>query len=307
MSTDLQQRLDAALRAIPDWSTDLVAVTSLDGGVTNANFLATYQGKMHFLKLYGPGTESFINRSASIAATRQAHAMGISPNLLHFDSETGLEVMEFLTGYRASTNADFARKDFLQAVIDLYSTFHSGPALTETKTVFDMAEEHFVQGRDLGAHYPADFAWLMKQYSKAKAAFIASGLDLVPCHNDPMPGNFMVQMQGDSIHDMKLIDFEYASNNERAYEIGVFLAEVFADETTSLEMIERYYGAVRADIVARVTVARAIADMKWGAWAVQQRQLQDWDFDYQKYGIWKFARARMMFDDPRWDAWLAAI
>ncbi|WP_272003575.1 hypothetical protein [Roseovarius sp. ZX-A-9] len=106
---------------------------------------------------------------------------------------------------------------------------------------------------------------------------------------------------------MKLTDFAFASTNERAYEIGVFLAEVFTDPATSLEMIERYYSHVRPDPVARVTVARAVADMKWGSWAVQQRKLSQWDFDYQKYGLWKYGRARVMFDDPQWDDWLRAI
>jgi hypothetical protein len=42
-------------------------------------------------------------------------------------------------------------------------------------------------------------------------------------------------------------------------------------------------------------------------WAVQQRKLSSWDFDYQKYGIWKYARARMLFNDPRWNDWLRQI
>ncbi len=307
MKSELQKQLDAAINSVPGWTPDTVTAEILDGGVTNSNWMVTHEGKQHFLKLYGAGTESFINRGVSIDAARQAHKMGIGPNVLHYDPENGTEVVEFLSGYRASTNADFARKDFLGSVIDLYAAFHSGDALGETKDVFAMTEEHIEQARELGAQFPTDFDWLMKQYHKAKSAFFASGLDLVPCHNDPMPGNFMVRMNGDQIDDMKLIDYEYASNNERAYEIGVFLAEVFTDEKTSLEMIERYYGEVRPEIVARVTVARAVADMKWGSWAVQQRQLSDWDFDYQKYGIWKCGRARILFDDPRWDDWLRTI
>ena len=273
----------------------------------NSNWLATHEGKMHFMKVYGIGSENFINRDLSIEAARQAHGLGIAPNVLHYDKETGLEVVEFLTGYRASTNADFSRMDFLESVIDLYAAFNGGKQLSETKDVFEMTDEHIEQGDELGVIRPADFDWLLKQYAKAKEAFMASGLDLVPCHNDPMPGNFMVQLDADKITDMKLIDYEFASNNERAYELGVFLGEVFLDEATSLALIERYYGEVRAEVVARVTVARAVADMKWGSWAVQQRQLSEWDFDYQKYGIWKYARARMLFNDPRWDDWLRMI
>lgn len=307
MSIDIEEQISAAINAIPGWSTETVTVEPVLGGLNNSNWLAVHEGKEHFMKVYGIGSESFVNRDLSIEASRQAYEQGIAPKVLHYDNETGLEVVEFLTGYRASTNADYSRRDFLESVIDLYSTFHSGNALSATKDIFEMTDEHMEQGRELGVLLPVDFDWLMKQYTKAKNAFTASGLDLVPCHNDPMPGNFMVQMDGDAITDMKLIDYEFSSNNERAYEIGVFLAEVFVDEANSLELIERYYGELRPDIVARVTVARAVADMKWGSWAVQQRQLSDWDFDYQKYGIWKYGRARMLFNDPRWDDWLRAI
>lgn len=54
-------------------------------------------------------------------------------------------------------------------------------------------------------------------------AFLSSGLDIVPCHNDAMRGNFLVHLEGDRILDMKIVDFKFASNNERAYEIGAFL------------------------------------------------------------------------------------
>jgi thiamine kinase-like enzyme len=106
---------------------------------------------------------------------------------------------------------------------------------------------------------------------------------------------------------MKLVDYEFSSNNERAYEIGVFLGEMFIDPSTTQELIERYYGQMRRDLLGRVMVARAVADMKWGSWAVQQRQLSDWDFDYQKYGMWKYGRARMVFNHPEWADWLRWI
>lgn len=304
MSAATEQQVEAAVNSIPGWSSETVSVQPVVGGLMNSNWLATHEGKMHFMKVYGIGSENFINRDLSIEAARQAYDLGIAPNVLHYDKQTGLEVVEFLTDYRASTNADFSRMDFLEGVIDLYAAFNGGKRLSKTKDVFEMTDEHIEQGDELGVIRPADFDWLLKQYAKAKKAFMASGLDLVPCHNDPMPGNFMVQLDDDKISDMKLIDYEFASNNERAYELGVFLGEVFLDEATSLALIERYYGEVRAEVVARVTVARAVADMKWGSWAVQQRQLSEWDFDYQKYGIWKYARARMLFNDPRWDDWL---
>lgn len=308
MSTATEDQINNAIAAVPGWDMSKVTRRQLDGGILNSNWLVTHDGTDYFMKVFGVGSENFVNRQLSFDAATKAHALGISPKVEYFNPEKGAEVVEFLKGYRASTNADFVRKDFLGSVIDLYRQFNSCDPLPVTKDIFEMTDEHLEQGDALGAIRPADYQWLLYQYTRAKQAFMASGLDIVPCHNDPMPGNFMVKLSGDDrILDMKLIDFEFSSNNERAYEIGVFLAEVFVDEQTMLEMIERYYGEARPELVARVWVARAVADMKWGSWAVQQRQMSDWDFDYQKYGIWKYARARMLFNDPRWNDWLRRI
>lgn len=277
------------------------------GGLLNSNWLAECQDRTFFMKVYGVGSENFVNRDLSIEAARTAHAMGIAPAVLHYDPQAGVEVCEFLDGYRASTNADFRRRDFQERVIDLYATFNAAPPLSVTKDVFDMTDEHIEQGSAVGAIRPADFDWLLARYERAKKAFRASGMDIVPCHNDPMPGNFLVRMEDDRILDMKLVDYEFSSNNERAYEIGVFLGEMFIDPSTTQELIERYYGQMRRDLLGRVMVARAVADMKWGSWAVQQRQLSDWDFDYQKYGMWKYGRARMVFNHPEWADWLRWI
>ena len=307
MNKEVQLQLDAAINTVPGWSRESVELRPLVGGLMNSNWLAKHDGKTYFMKIYGIGSDAFVNRDQSIAAARQAHELGISPEVLHYDPSTGVEIVEFLMEHRASTNADFSRRDFLDTAIDLYARFHAGAPLESTKDIFEMVDEHFEQGDKLGAIRPTDFPWLKRQYQKAKDAFLASGLDVVPCHSDPMPGNFMVQLKDDRITDMQLVDFEFAANNERAYEIAVFLAEVFVDEQTSIELIERYYGEARPEIVARIWVARAVADMKWGSWAVQQRKLSGWDFDYQKYGIWKYARARMLFNDPRWDNWLRML
>ena len=308
MTDSMERKLEAIAAAMPGWSVDGLKTRPLVGGLMNSNWLINHGGQDYFMKLFGAGSDDFVNRRLSHEAALKAHELGISPATVLFDPGIGVEIAEFLQGYRASTNADFSRRDFLDGVIGLYRTFNSGEKLSATKDVFAMTDEHIEQGRALGALVPVDFDWLLIQYERAKAAFMASGLDLAPCHNDPMPGNFLVDMSADDrIRDMKMVDFEFASNNERAYEIGVFLGEVFVDEATSNELIEQYYGTARRDLVARVWVARAVADMKWGAWAVQQRQRSSWDFDFQKYGIWKYARARRLFDDPRWNDWLAAI
>ena len=63
---------------------------------------------------------------------------------------------------------------------------------------------------------PQDFGWLNGNYRKAKAALEASGLDIVPCMNDTLAGNFLL----DDDNNVMLVDFEYASGNDRCAELA---------------------------------------------------------------------------------------
>jgi thiamine kinase-like enzyme len=151
---------------------------------------------------------------------------------------------------------------------------------------------------------PDDAELVLGEYQVAKRALLASGLDLAACHNDPMPGNFLVADD----KPMKLVDYEFASNNERAYELALLTTEMFYTEEQIVELVEDFYGGADFSLLARVQVCGALADTKWGLWACVNQQLSSaWDFDYHKYGCWKLMRARLKMSDPRWPFWLKAL
>lgn len=306
--TDHERDLEAAVARVPAFAGRQVAYAPLLGGLSNQNWVIEVEGepRRHFVKVPRPGSEVFVDRVCANEAARNAHALGFGPEVVFFDPSDGLEICEFIENYRACTNGDFAEPAIQRDVLAIYRRMHDGPRLAATKTIFDMVEEHIDQGRSLGAHFPPDMGWIEHRYTRAKAAFLASGLDLVTCFNDPMPGNFLIDDSGAG-RPMKLIDYEYASTNERTYELGVLFAEMFFDEQETLGLIEAYFGEVRPSTVARVAVSRALADVKWATWAIVNRKLTDWDFDYQKYGEWKYMRARSVMQDPRWDLWLRSL
>ncbi len=63
MSGTLEDQLRTAVNSVPGWTWDEVDVSPLDGGVTNANFVAIKDGKKHFMKVYGLGTEESVRTS----------------------------------------------------------------------------------------------------------------------------------------------------------------------------------------------------------------------------------------------------
>ena len=135
----------------------------------------------------------FINRVTANEAARNAHAIGVAPEVIFFDAHRWPGGQRVPGGLSRLHQRRFWRSRRSSPTPSaLYRRVHAGPRLQQTKTIFDMIEEHIEQGRELGSHFPPTCPGSMHRYGQAKAAFIASGLDLVPCFNDPMPGNFLI-------------------------------------------------------------------------------------------------------------------
>ena len=304
--TPEELKVEECLRDLTEWSGREIRYSPVTGGLQNSNWRIDVAGESiaYFLKVPGEGTDEFIDRDNSHVAAMRAGELGISPRIVRFYPDTGIEIVEFLEGYRACTNGDLKRWQTTESVLRLHKAFQQIEKLPVTKTIFDLTDEHLEQVREMGVQVPPFTSTLLREYSAAKAAFYASGLDIVPCHNDPMPGNFLIAPG----KPMQLVDFEFASNNERSYELAVAVTEFFYDEQTTLQCVEEMYGSARWDAVARLHVVSAVGDLKWGLWGCVNQTLNTaWDFDYYKYGAWKLARARTKIADPRWGQWLHAL
>jgi thiamine kinase-like enzyme len=304
-ATPAERDAEAAIAAIPLFQDRHLTYSMIAGGISNSNWRVEVSGhdRAYFMKIPGKGSELFIDRKAANQAARLAHARGIGAEVVYFDPGSGLEVTEFMEGYRASTNVDFLNREVWSRVTDLYREFHTCPPLMITRTIFDMVEEHIAQADEFKATLPQDFALLHEKYEAAKSAFTASGLDITACFNDPMPGNFLLSAD----NQVKLVDFEWASNNERYYDLGVWIGEMFYRDEIVEEIARRYFKSDAKQHPARLTVMRAVADFKWALWAMVQERISLLDFDYHKYGVWKFMRARLYMNDHRWTNWLHLV
>jgi len=282
-----------------------VAYRDVLGGISNSNFRVRTldDGRDYFVKIPGAGTEMFIDRNAAFDASIKAGAAGVGPRIYDDLYDRGIEICDFIPDRRACNVADFGAPGPRLAAIDAYRRFHAVGALGLTKTIFDMIDEHDRQVVALGGWLPPDYPWLMHQYRLARAALEASGLDLAPCFNDPMAGNFMIDAAG----TIMLIDYEYASNNDRCYDLGIWFGEMFFPRQVEMELIEAYFGEAREDVYARVIIHKALADIKWALWSFVQQKVSRLDFDFFKYGAWKLLRGRAIMHDPQWIAHLSRV
>ena len=71
--------------------------------------------------------------------------------------------------------------------------------------------------------------------------------------------------------------------------------------------IDAYFGEVREDIVSRVIVHKALADVKWCLWSMAQLKMSRLAFDFHKYGMLKKMRARSIMEAPEWPSHLLRL
>ena len=304
--TEMERRVEEVIAACPGWDGARAWYAPVTGGLQNSNWQVSVEGDpvTYFLKIPGAGSEEYVDRALTSAVGQKAGALGIGPRVVHFDAASGVEVVEYLEGYRACTNGDLKDAKNVGAVLDIYRTLHGAEPFGTVKTVFDMIDEHLDQVRALGVDLPRSWAGIQVEEQAARSALTGSGLDIVPCHNDPMPGNFLIAAG----RPMRIVDYEFASDNDRTYELGLLAAEMFFDDERVTWLVEQYFGTVDRSRLARVHVGMALADVKWGLWGCMYSALnRSWDFDYYKYGSWKLARARAKMADPRWGSWLSLL
>lgn len=276
----MHDRLDPLTRALalPIWQGDATA-TPLGGGITNLNVLVTDATRRAVVRIGDDIPVHQIMRFNELAASRAAHAAGVSPAVLHH--ELGALVIDFVEG-RTMTAADLRDPDLLEQALALVMHAHRdiprhlrGPALTFW--VFHVVRDYAAtldEGRS--RHRPI----LPDLLSEAEALERAVGrIEMVFGHNDLLPGNFL--------HDGKrmwLIDWDYAGWGSPLFDLGGLAANIGLDAKQEAWLLEAYFGGPPdADLWKRYRAMKAAAALREAMWSMVQESHSKLDFDYRTY------------------------
>lgn len=270
------------LTGLPAWPFGAgLRLERISSGTTNVNWRMISADGIQFLKIPGHGAEAFVDRRVAHEAALVAAATGVGPEVLYFDETSGIEVTAFLDGYRSSGATDLLSPTGMGEVMRLYRQFHGGELLSVTKTLFDMIDEHQAQIAQTGRRLQPYQREVQERWRPIQERYVAGGLELVPGHNDPNPPNFMVKPDA----PMMLIDFDYAANTDRYYELGAYLTILGIPNDVGRTLFTQYSGAEPDEgQVARLYLSGVGTLVKWGHWALYNSVVRDADFDYEKYG-----------------------
>ena len=121
-----------------------------------------------------------------------------------------------------------------------------------------------------------------------RLALEASPAALVPCHNDPWPGNLL-----DADGRIYLIDWEYSGMNDPMWDLAGLSVEAWFGPEQDRAMMEAYYGTgLSQALYSRLEVYKAMSDLHWSVWGFVQRAKGNPAENFWSYGLERLGRSK---------------
>ncbi len=280
------------IRALPIWR-GTISVAPLTGGLTNRNFLVEDGAGKFVVRLGADIPEHQVMRFNELAASRAAHAAGLSPAVVH--AEKGVTVFDFVEA-RTCTPEDIRAPEMLSRLVPLLHRCHRelpkhlrGPALIFW--VFHVVRDYGATLREGGSAHLGLVPELLQIAETLETA--AGPFDIVYGHNDLLAAN--VLDDGDRLW---LIDWDYAGFNTPLFDLGGLASNNGFDEALEGHLLELYFDAPADDALWRRYRAMKCASLlRETMWSMVSEITSKLDEDFAAYTAENLSRFRAALAD----------
>ncbi|MDQ6437602.1 phosphotransferase family protein [Mesorhizobium sp. LHD-90] len=299
MSDDLSLAR-AALRSIPALAGHRGEIVRL-GGMTNVVFRA---GDL-CLRIPGKGTEEYINRANEAVAAREAAKAGVSPEIIHFDKETGVMATRFIDGAVTMSPEKFKSRAGAPARAgEAFRKLHASGAVFPFRfELFAMIDDYLKILSTKDVVLPDGYHDVVREAETVRAALAARPLPLTACHCDPLCENFL-----DTGSRMWIVDWEYSGMNDPMWDLGDLAVEAGFDEAQEEEMILAYFGGAPSLAErGRIVIYKAMCDLLWTLWGLIQLANGNPVDDFRAYADARFGRCKALMGTADFGRHVAAV
>lgn len=256
------------------------------GGITNKNFVVRDRGRRYVVRTGGDILAHGVVRANELAATRAAHAAGISPAVIH--AEPGIMVIEFIEG-RTFQPEDVRNPANLERLVDLIRRCHRDVALHLRGPApmfwpFHVIRDYGHTLREGGSPHAGLLPDLLARAERLEKA--VGQIDVVFGHNDLLAANIL-----DDGARLWLLDWEYSGFNSPLFDLGGLASNSEMPADLSEALLASYFGRPIDALLRRQAAAMTAASLlRETLWAMVSEIHSSVDFDYAAYTAENLAR-----------------
>lgn len=233
----------------------------IQAGLTNRSYLVDVEGRPHVLRVdTRHAARMGLDRRLEFEIQRRAASRGIAPRVLAADPDEGWLLYEYLEG-RVLTPADLADQATIEAIAELLRSVHDLPASGRMLSAVDAAARYAaIVGPETG----------LSDFSQRCVALVAAAPPPVTvrcCHNDIVAANIVAN------GGLRLIDWEYACDNDPLFDLASLAGYHDLDERTVASLLAAYAGTGDGEMRERLSAQRRLFDALQWLWLAAQQEI----------------------------------
>ncbi len=266
------------IKALPIWHHEITA-TPLGGGITNVNYTVIDGDRKYVVRLGEDIAHHHVMRFNELAASRAAHAAGLSPAVVY--AAQGITVLDYIECHTFEP-ADVAQPENLAKIMPLIRRCHHdmpkylrGPALIFW--VFHVIRDYAATLRDGDSQHLALLPDLLAAATMLESE--AGPFDMVYGHNDLLAANIL-----DDGKRLWLIDWDYAGYNSPLFDLGGLASNNNLSANQEVWLLENYFETpLTGALFHRYSAMKCASLLRETMWSMVSEITSDIEFDYAAY------------------------
>lgn len=218
-------------------------VKQLSGGMTNQTYLFKTRKHRFIARIPGRSTHNFIDRASEAYNNRVVFSAGIAPKPI-LEKSDGTAITAYLPHPKPLSCHDFKHTHTIKAAAKILRQLHEikRPMQNDIDVFYrnrimkDILRQHRVE-------IPPALITIESSINQIEKMLFRIPRRRSPCHNDTTPSNFIVTKGR-----LKLIDFEYAGNNDPIWDLACLAIEAKLSNRRSDKLLNYYFNRQPTDI-----------------------------------------------------------
>jgi thiamine kinase-like enzyme len=248
------------LRRIPRFAksrAEAFRVHALEGGQHNTLFLVEYDGERFVYRL-GRRVGDHPNHYEDEAHNARAAARsGVAPEILHFDCDDGSLLYRYIVG-RTMDNDRFKDREAVKRAARALRALHAGSLFRSNHTLYTRLDRNRSAIAALSGGLYGALPRIAEAVDRLRRILDAAPVPWMPCHNDPIPENYI-----DNGTRIQIVDWQCAAMADPHWELGGLAAQAGFKSEQDQALIETYFDRPDDSGVSRVALYKVIVSFYW--------------------------------------------